>query len=80
MRCHVLQCNDIEDVVAFRLGSFEGFAILDGGATTTISGLTSVQPVVDQYEDTTMEMTDIGFTFASGETEAASTKNLDTAR
>ena len=34
----------------------------------------SVQPVADQYEDTTSETTDVGFTFAGGETEAASTK------
>ena len=30
----------------------------------------SVQPVADQYEDTTIEMAAVGFTFAGGETEA----------
>ena len=34
----------------------------------------SVQPVADQYEGTTIETTDVGFTFAGGETEAAITK------
>ena len=34
----------------------------------------SVQPVADRYEDTTIETTDVGFTFARGETEAANTK------
>ena len=52
----------------------KGFAILDGGATKTVSGFVSVQPVADRYEDTTIETTDVGFTFAGGETEAASTK------
>ena len=65
--------NDIEDVAAFSIKSLEGFAILDGEATKTVSGFTSVQPVVDQYDDTTIETTDVGFTFAGGETEAAST-------
>ena len=50
------------------------FAILDGRATKTVSGFMSVQPVADQYEGTTIETTDVGFTFAGGETEAASTK------
>ena len=52
--------EDIEDFVAFSIKSLEGFAILDGGA--------------DRYEDTTIETTDVGFTFACGETEAAKTK------
>ena len=65
--------NDIEDFVAFSIKSLEGFAILDGGATKTVSGFMSIQPVEDQYEDTTIETTDVGFTFAGGETEAAST-------
>ena len=64
--------NDIE-VVAFSIMSLEGFAILDGRATKTVSGFMSIQPVADQYEDTTIETTDVGFTFAGGETEAAST-------
>ena len=34
----------------------------------------SVQSVADRYEDTTIETTDVGFTFAGGETEAANTK------
>ena len=34
----------------------------------------SVQPIADQYEGTTIETTDAGFTFAGGGTEAASTK------
>ena len=58
--------EDIEDL--------EGFAILDGGATKTVSGFTSVQLVADQHEGTTTETTDVGFTFACGETEAASTR------
>ena len=52
--------EDIEDFVAFSIKSLQGFAILDGGA--------------DRYEDTTIETTDVGFTFACGETEAAKTK------
>ena len=51
-----------------------GFVILDGGATKTVSGFMSVQLVADQYEDNTIEATDVGFTFAGGETEASSTK------
>ena len=39
-----------------------------------VSGFTSVQPVVDQYEDTTIETTDVGFAFADGEPEAARTR------
>ena len=66
--------NDIEDFVAFSIKSLEGFAILDGGATKTVSGFMSIQPVADQYEDTTIGTTDVGFTFAGGETEAASTE------
>ena len=57
----------------FSIKSLERIAILDGGPTKTVSGFMSVQPVVDQYEDTTIETTDVGFTFAGGETEAAST-------
>ena len=34
----------------------------------------SAQPVADQYEGTTIETTDVGFTFVGGETEAASTR------
>ena len=49
-------------------------AILDGAATKTVSRFTSVQQVAYQYEDTTIETTDVGFTFAGGEAEAASTK------
>ena len=65
----------IEDFVAFSIKSLEGFAILDGGATKTVSGFLSVQPVADRYEDAAIEATDVGFTFAGGETEAANTKN-----
>ena len=67
--------NDIEDFVSFPIKSLEEFAILDGGATKTVSGFMSVQPVAGRYEDTTIETTDVGFTFAGGEPEAASTKN-----
>ena len=66
--------EDIEDFVAFSIKSLEGFAILDGGATKTVSGFMSVQAVADRYEGSTIETTDVGFTFAGGETEAASTK------
>ena len=65
--------NDTEDFVALSIKSLERFAILDGGATKTLSGFIIVQPVVDQHEETTIETTDVGFTFAGGETEAAST-------
>ena len=54
--------------------SLEGFATLDGGATKTVSGFMCIQPVADQYEGTTIEMTAVGFTFAGGETEPASTE------
>ena len=33
----------------------------------------SIQRAADQYEDTTIETTDVGFTIAGGEMEAAST-------
>ena len=66
--------EDIEDFVAFSIQRLEEFAILDGGATKTLSGFMSVQPAADQYEGTTIEMTDVDFTFAGGETEATSTK------
>ena len=65
--------KDIEDFVAFSIKSLEGFAILDGGATKTVTGFMCVQPVADRYEDTAIETTDVGFTFAGGETELAST-------
>ena len=39
--------EDIEDFVAFSIKSLEGFAILDGGATKTVSGFMSVQTVAD---------------------------------
>ena len=56
--------------------SLEGFVILDGGATKIVSGFMSIQPVADQYEDTTIETTCVGITVAGGETEAASTNIL----
>ena len=65
--------NDIEDFVAFSIKSLEGVAILHGAVTKTVSGFMGIQPVADQYEDTKIETTDVGFTFAGGETEAAST-------
>ena len=65
--------NDIEDFVAFATKSLEESAILDEGATKSVSGFMSIQLVADQYDDTTIETTDVGFTFAGGETEAAST-------
>ena len=65
--------KDLEDLVAVSIESLEGFAILDGGATKTVSGSTRVQPVTDQYEETTVETTGVGFTFAGGETAAGST-------
>ena len=51
--------DDIEDFVAFSIKSLELFAILDGGATKTVSGFISVQPVADQCEGTTIERTDV---------------------
>ena len=65
--------NDIEGFVALSVKSLEGFAILDGGATKTVSGFIIIRPVVDQHEETTIEAIDVGFTFDGGETEAAST-------
>ena len=65
--------EDIEDFVAFSIKCPEGFAILDEGATWTISGFMSVQPIADRHEDTTIETTDVGFIFAGGKTEAANT-------
>ena len=66
--------NDIEDFVAFSIKSLEGVRFFfDGGATKTVSGFMSIKPVADHCEDTTIETTDVGFTFAGGETEAAST-------
>ena len=67
------QDEDENDFPAFSIKCFEEFAILDGGATKTVSGFMSIQAVPDQYEDTATETTDVGFTFAGGETEAAST-------
>ena len=55
------------------INSLEVFATLDGGATKTVSGFTSDQQVVNQQDDTTIETTDVGFTFVGCETEAAST-------
>ena len=52
----------------------QGVAILDGRATQTVAGFSSVQPVADQCDKATIEMTDVGFPFAGGETEAASSK------
>ena len=52
--------EDIEDFVAFSIKSLEGLAILDGGATKTVSGFMSVPPVADQYEDSPIETTDGG--------------------
>ena len=66
--------EDIEDFVVFSIKSLEGFAILDGRATKTVAGFMSLQPIVDRYEGATIETTDVGFTFAGGETEVASTK------
>ena len=61
-------------LLRFQSGVWRGFPNLDGGATKTVSGFMNIQPVADQYEDTTIETTDVGFTFAGGATEAASTK------
>ena len=52
--------EDIEDFVSFSIKSLEGFAM-------------SNQLQIDM-KDTTIETTDVGFTFAGGETEAANTK------
>ena len=69
----VKEAEDLDDLIAFSIKSLEGSAILDGGGTKTVSGIMSVQPVVDQYADTAIETTDVGFTFAGGKSEAAST-------
>ena len=50
--------NEIEDFVAFTIKSYGGFATLDGGDTKSVSEFMSVQPVADQFEDTTNETTD----------------------
>ena len=60
--------EDVEDSVAFSIRVWRASAILDGQATKTLSGFKSIQPVADQYEDTTIETTYVGFTFAGGET------------
>ena len=65
---------DIEDVVAFSSKRMQGIAILDGWATKKVAGFWSVQPVGDKYEEATVEMTDVAFTFAGGETDAAKLK------
>ena len=70
--------NDIEDFVAFSIKSLEGFAILDGGATKNVSGFMSVQPVADQYEDTTTETTDVGFRVAAKRRRQARTSENHT--
>ena len=49
--------NEIEDFVAFTIKRYGGFATLDGGATKSVSEFISVQPVADQFEDTTNETT-----------------------
>ena len=72
MRKNPIKTRDIEDFFAFSKKNLEGIAILDGRPTKTVSGFTSVQPVVDQYVETTIVTTDFGFTFAGCETEAAS--------
>ena len=36
----------------------------------------SVQPVADRYEGTTIETTDVGFTFVGGETGSSEHENL----
>ena len=66
--------EDIEDFVAFSIKSLEVFVILDGGATKTVSGFMSVQPVAENMRALRFMTTDVGFTFAVGEREAASTK------
>ena len=68
----VQDANVIEDFVAISIKSLERFVFLDGGATKTFSGFMSVQPVAVQYEDTTIETTDVAFTFAGNETQAVS--------
>ena len=85
VRFSVLWCNCRRNRTRSRRGGYRrlccvfnqesaGFGILDSGATKTVSGFMSVQPVADQYKGTTIETTDVGFTFAGGETEAASTR------
>ena len=64
--------NDIEDFVAFSSRSLEEFAIL--GSHEDRFWVHEYPKVADQCEDTTIETTVDGFTFAGGETEAASTK------
>ena len=65
--------DNIEYFVVFSIKSLEEFPIVDGGATKTVSGFMSVQSVAHRYEGTTIETTGVGFTFAGGESEAAST-------
>ena len=61
-------------LLRFQMRVWRSSPFLTEGATKTVSGFMSVQRVADPYEGTTIEMTDVGFTFAGGETEAASTK------
>ena len=77
MSCVMVQPNKIKTrltsktLLLSQSRVWRGLQILDG-ATKTVSGFMSVQPVADQYEETTIETTDVGFTFAGGETDAAS--------
>ena len=59
---------------ALLINGVQGVAILDARATQTVAGCLSVQPVADQCDKATIETTDVGFPFAGGETEAASSK------
>ena len=42
--------STLKNLLRFSIKSLEGFAILDGGATKTVSGFMSVQPVADRYD------------------------------
>ena len=53
--------NDIEDFVAFSIKSLEPFLMEEPWKTD--SGFMRIQPTADQYEDTTIETTDVRFTF-----------------
>ena len=66
--------EDIEDFVAFSIKSLEGFAILDGGATKTVSGFMSVRPVADRYEAPRVRRQILALRSLSAKREAASTK------
>ena len=65
--------HDAAEFIAFSIRQLEGYGVWDGGATRSVGGSQSVQPVVDMNPDTLLDATDVGFTFAGGESADANT-------